>query len=190
MYGYKSSVNLTHVWIKFISSTHEIIVKEIRYINWIVSIIITILLFTNKKILYFYNFILWVIMTSSLLLCLLSRSVFLIRMCFYSHLIHMAAIIWSILRGGVSRNMVGVCLSRRGYLPIGLMDLGRRSHGLRAYFYNSPHFNLPEMCLLSLSGRLPYFWYGGPIQWWGLGPNRAPPPSPFIFPQLQHLYSP
>ena len=59
--------------------------------------------------------------------------------------------------GGVSRNMVGVCLSRRGYLPIVLMDLGRRSHGLRAYFYNSPHFNLPEMCLLSLSGQLPYF---------------------------------
>ena len=71
IYVYKESMNLMHVWINFNASTHDMTGKERKYENQIVSAIITIPQFTNEKKLWIYNFRLWIIMTSTLILCLL-----------------------------------------------------------------------------------------------------------------------
>ena len=86
--------------------------------------------------------------------------------------------------GRTCRILVGVCLSRRGYLPIGLMVLGRISHGLRASLYKDPHFNWLKTDILTVAVWIPCCGYRGLSQWWELGPNRDPPPFPFIFLKL------
>ena len=71
MYVYKESVDSTHVLINFNASTHDMTGKEWVHGNQIVSTITLIPWFTNNKTLWFYNLRSWIIMTSSLLLCLL-----------------------------------------------------------------------------------------------------------------------
>ena len=90
--------------------------------------------------------------------------------------------------GMICRNMVSVCLSRRGYLPIGLMVLGRISHGLCSLFYKAPPSYLLKTAMLPLAGWLLRCWYDRLNQWREVGPNRDTHISPFIFLNLWHWY--
>ena len=53
-------------------------------------------------------------------------------------------------------------------------------------FYSALPSHWLKTSMISLVGWHPCFWYGRPIQWWGVRPNRAPPPLPLLFPKLRH----
>ena len=66
------------------------------------------------------------------------------------------------------------------------MASGKIIHGLHASLCRSICYNLLRTAPLTLSGKLTHCLYVEPIQWWGVGPSRAPHPSPLVFLNLRY----